>query len=404
MKKLTHYSRIITAICLSSVVTFANIYWLQPLLPVIQTEFNITPLSANLAMSAPLLGMGLGLLFFASWSDAIGRCRILIGGIAAGLLVSLLLPFVQDYSLFLALRFAQGVFLAACPAVAVPLLGEELRKSWLPSAVGFYIAANTLGGICSRLIGGVTAEHFGGWHTAGWVVAGITSIFYVAIYWLLPNQKHFTPIKFHLKPSLKAFGHHLSQPKLVLIYLVIGLSFGCFVNLSNYLMIVLKGAPYDMPSDIRSLMFLTLLGGTTSSSLAGKFAKNHSLVSGMVTGIIIMLAANLLMSGGQIQLMVIGMILTSFGFFFCHAQASTLVGKSVKKAKGSAQALYSLFYYSGASLGVFIIEPSYQLWGWQGVLSSIKMALGLALTLIFIYLWVMKKSKKSLKNNSLTRA
>jgi YNFM family putative membrane transporter len=345
--------------------------------------------------------MGIGLLFFASWSDAIGRCRILIGGIAAGLLISILLPFVKDYSLFLILRFAQGMFLAACPAVAVPLLGEELRKSWLTTAVGFYIAANTLGGLCSRLIGGIITEHFGGWQSAGWVIAGITSLFYFVIYWLLPKQKHFKPIKFHLKPSIKAFGQHLARPKLVLIYLIIGLAFGCFVNLSNYLMMVLGEAPYNMPSDIRSLMFLTLLGGTTSSSLAGKFAKNHSLISGMMTGIIIMLAANLLMSGGQIQLMVIGMILTSVGFFFCHVQASTLVGKSVKKAKGSAQALYSLFYYSGASLGVFVIEPAYQSWGWQGVLSSMQIALTLSLSMIGVYLLISKKETKKLAHPSL---
>lgn len=400
MKKLTHYSRIITAICLSSVVTFANIYWLQPLLPVMQRDFEISALQANLTMSAPLLGMGLGLILFASWSDAIGRCRILIGGIAMGILISLLLPFVQQYSLFLGLRFAQGLFLAACPAVAVPLLGEELRKSWLTTAVGYYIAANTLGGICSRLIGGVATEHLGGWQYAGWVIAGITSVFYLIIYWLLPNQKHFTPIKFHLKPSIKAFGQHLSRPKLVVIYLIIGLAFGCFVNLSNYLMMVLGEAPYNMPSDIRSLMFLTLLGGTTSSSLAGKYAKNHSLISGIMTGIIIMLAANLLMSGNSIQSMVVGMILTSVGFFFCHVQASTLVGKSVKKAKGSAQALYSLFYYSGASLGVFVLEPSYQLWGWQGVLSSMRIALALSLGLVALYLLIAKKETKKIAQSS----
>ncbi|MEI8599192.1 hypothetical protein P4S64_20840 [Vibrio sp. M60_M31a] len=43
---------------------FANIYWLQPLLPVLQKEFQVSSLAANLAMSAPLFGMGLGLLIF----------------------------------------------------------------------------------------------------------------------------------------------------------------------------------------------------------------------------------------------------------------------------------------------------------------------------------------------------
>ncbi len=400
MKRVTHYSRIITAICLSSVVTFANIYWLQPIIPVLQRDFAIDGLAANLAMSAPLLGMGLGLLIFASWSDAIGRCRILIGGMAAGLIASLALPFVENYTVFLVLRFLQGVLLSACPAVAIPLLGEELRKSWLPAAVGFYIASNTLGGVCSRLLGGFGSELLGSWHNAGWMIAGATSLFYIAIYLLLPKQRHFTPIDFQLKPSLGAFVMHLKRPQLVIIYLIIFLAFGCFVNLSNYLMMVLEEAPYSLPSDVRSIMFLTLLGGTTSSSLVGKFAKKYSLISGIATGAIIMLCANLLMTGGQLNLMVLGMILMSVGFFFCHAQASTLVGKSVKKAKGSAQALYSLFYYSGASLGVFVLQPFYKQWGWSGVLEVTRVALAACILLIVIYQLISLQSEKKLAHHA----
>uniref|UniRef100_UPI003569D744 MFS transporter n=1 Tax=Psychromonas sp. TaxID=1884585 RepID=UPI003569D744 len=163
MKKLTHYNRLVISVCLCSVVTFFNIYWLQPLIPMVQQGFEVSLLSANLAMSAPLLGMGLGLLVSASWSDAVGRRTILLSGMVAGLSVSLLLPLVENYSLFLSLRFIQGALLAVCPAVAIPLLGEELRKSWLPAAVGFYIAANTVGGISSRLISGIFSEYSDSW-------------------------------------------------------------------------------------------------------------------------------------------------------------------------------------------------------------------------------------------------
>ena len=75
----------------------------------------------------------------------------------------------------------------------------------------------------------------------------------------------------------------------------------------------------------------------------------------------------------------------AFGFFFCHAQASTLVGRTVKKGRGSAQALYSLFYYTGASLGVFFVAPFYENWGWQGVIASTSIALVICLGLLAIY-------------------
>lgn len=385
MKNLTHYTRLVFSVCLCSAVTFSNIYWLQPLLPTLQKSFGISLLNANLAMSAPLLGMGLGLLIFASISDAIGRRTILLSGMIAGLIVSLMLPMVENYSLFLTLRFLQGALLSVCPAVAIPLLGEELRKSWLPAAVGYYIAANTIGGISSRLIAGTGADLLGSWQATGYVIAGITSALFMVVFFIIPKQRHFSVRKFKLKTSLSTYFTHLKRPQLLLIYIIIGLAFGCFVNLFSYLMSVLEMAPYQLPSSARSLIFITFLGGTTSASLAGKFARKHGQLVGIATGIFIMLAANMLLSTSTLSLMIIGMIMISFGFFFCHAHASTLVSRSVKQGKGSAQALYSLFYYSGASLGVFFITPFYDLWGWQGVVASTTTALIICLGLLAIY-------------------
>ena len=385
MKNLTHHNRLILAICLCSIVTFSNIYWLQPLLPLLQQGFDISLLDANLAMSAPLLGMGLGLLVFASWSDAVGRCTILLGGTLAGLCVSLILPIIENYSLFLMLRFIQGALLSVCPAVAIPLLGDELKKCWLPAAVGFYISANTIGGLSGRMISGFSAEYIGGWQASGYVIAAISSTFFALVFFILPKQQHFTPVKFKLKSSLTAFSSHLQRPQLLLIYMLIGLAFGSFVNLFSYIMIVLEAAPYELSSDLRGLMFLTFLGGTASSSLAGKFAKKQGQLAGITTGICIMLGANFILNNSNLWLMVLGMVVMSVGFFFCHAQASTLVGRSVDKGRGSAQALYSLFYYAGASIGVFFLDPFYQRWGWQGIIASTSIALIICLLLMAVY-------------------
>ncbi|MEI6897182.1 MAG: MFS transporter [Psychromonas sp.] len=385
MKKLTHYNSVVIAICLCSIVTFSNIYWLQPLLPILQRGFEISTLAANLALSAPLLGMGFGILFFASISDSVGRRSILLGGMIAGLVCSLLLPMVDNYSLFLALRFLQGAMLSVCPAVAIPILGEELKKSWLPTAIGFYIASNTVGGISSRLISGVFVEYLGSWQAMSYVITAVTTAWFIIVFFMLPKQRHFTVQKFKLKPSLQAFSNHLQRPQLLLIYIIIGLAFGCFVNLFSYLMSVLEAAPFKLSSDLSSLIFITFLGGTTSASLAGKFSKKHGQLAGIATGIFIMLGANLLLTSSHLALMIVGMIMMSFGFFFCHAQASTLIGRSVNKGKGSAQALYSLFFYSGASLGVFFIAPFYNQWGWQGVTASTTIALVICLGLLAMY-------------------
>ncbi|MCW8994395.1 MAG: MFS transporter, partial [Psychromonas sp.] len=295
MKSLTHYNRLVISVCLCSIVTFSNIYWMQPLLPLLEHSFEISLLSANFAMSAPLLGMGIGLLVFASWSDAVGRRNLLLTGTMAGLGVSLILPMVENYSLFLTLRFIQGALLSVCPAVAIPLLGDELRKTWLPAAVGFYIASNTVGGISSRLISGICVEHFGNWQASGYLISAISAVLFAVVFFILPKQRHFTAVKYQLKPSLTAYSNHLKRPQLLMIYIVIGLAFGCFVNQFSYLMVALAKAPFSLPNDIRSLLFITFLGGTTSSSLAGKFAKKHGQLAGITIGICIMLGANFML-------------------------------------------------------------------------------------------------------------
>lgn len=385
MKKLSHFSRFTLAICLCSIVTFSNIYWLQPLIPNVQRSFEVDLLSANLIMSAPLLGMGLGLLIFACISDAIGRRSILLTGTLLGLLVSWLLPLVDNFALFLLLRFLQGGLLSACPAVAIPLLGEELRKSWLPTAVGYYIACNTIGGISSRLISGASVDLIGNWQAAGFIIAAISMLLFTMVYWIVPTQRRFKVEKFRFSASAQMLSKHLHKPQLLILYIIICLAFGCFVNLFSYLMIVLEAAPYSLPGSVRSLIFITFLGGTASASLAGKFSKRYGQLAGIATGIFIMLIGNLCLEFSQLTTMIAGMVLLAFGFFFCHAQASTLVGRSVKKGKGSAQALYSLFYYTGASVGIFFIAPFYEHWGWQGVLASTSLCLITCLALIALY-------------------
>ncbi|CAH0529829.1 Inner membrane transport protein YnfM [Vibrio hippocampi] len=376
-------------------IAFANIYWLQPLLPTLQNVFVVSSMEANLAMSVPLLGLGVGLILFASLSDTFGRCTVLLSGMACGLCFSILLPVIENYHGFLLVRFFQGVCFASCPAIAIPLLAEELRKSWLSSAVGYYIASNTLGGLLSRIIGGMGAEYAEHWAAGGYIITAISVVLFILVLYCLPKQRHFTASRFSLSSCIKAYGNHLTSWRLLLIYMIICIGFGCFVNITNYLMMILEGAPYNMSSDMRSMMFVTLLGGTMSSSLAGKFARKHNPVTGVGVGIVIMLTSVGLLFQAPLIFVVSGMILLSFGFFFCHANASALVGQSVKTAKGSAQALYSLSYYSGASLGVFYFEPYFIAFGWQGVLVSSGVLLLIAILLVATYQKLAVKQKPS---------
>ncbi len=72
-------------------------------------------------------------------------------------------------------------------------------------------------------------------------------------------------------------------------------------------------------------------------------------------------------AGRSAALILAGLTVNAFGFFLAHSMASSWVGRHAEQDRGSASALYLVFYYTGASLGGFWLEPFWWLGEWMGV-------------------------------------
>ncbi|GAA0829769.1 hypothetical protein GCM10009112_12250 [Marinomonas arenicola] len=71
--------------------------------------------------------------------------------------------------------------------------------------------------------------------------------------------------------------------------------------------------------------------------------------------------------GGTLWAIILGLLINSFGFFLCHSTASSFVSRNAKFAKASASSLYLVFYYLGASVGGYYLDPFWRAEGWLGV-------------------------------------
>jgi YNFM family putative membrane transporter len=67
---------------------------------------------------------------------------------------------------------------------------------------------------------------------------------------------------------------------------------------------------------------------------------------------------------------IVGLTINAVGFFLAHSMASSWVGRHAQRARGSASSLYLVFYYLGASLGGFYLEPFWARWQWSGVIAA----------------------------------
>nr|WP_298378351.1 MFS transporter [uncultured Halomonas sp.] len=373
------------ALCLGSFTVFVNLYAAQPLLPELRLEFGVSTLEASLVMSAALLTLACSLLIFGPLSDAIGRDRIMRFTLLVAALCSLSLMFVDDFMLLLLVRALQGLVLGGLPAVAIAWMGDEFDHRALMLAVGLYISANTLGGIGGRVVGGFAGE-YGGWH-ASFMAVGLLSLACVAVFWwLLPAARSFESRPFRLKVALEALADHLRNPLLLSAYLIGGLNFFIFINQYSYITFRLHEVPYALSMQWLGMIFVTYLGGTLGSALSGRLSQRLPQPICMMVGILILMGGTLVTLSASLPVILLGLVINAFGFFLCHSMASSWVGRQATHSRGSATALYLVFYYLGASLGGFYLEPFWSMAGWQGIALASWLVLAGTLSLA-IWLW-----------------
>ncbi|TYL47411.1 MFS transporter [Marinomonas sp. IMCC 4694] len=366
------------ALVIGSFMIFSNVYVTQPLLPMIANEFDITPLQASASFTITTLTLGISLLFYGPISDALGRKGIMVMTMVGITLTTFCLSLVKSYDMLLALRGLQGFFLAGLPAIAVAYLGDEYTPEALLVAVGLYISGNTLGGIGGRLIGGFVGEWLG--YSAAFSVMSVISLLcLLAFFILLPTSRHFEPKPLRVGHIVSNMKSHLQNRRLLTCYLIGGFSFFIFINQYSYVTFVLEAEPYGLSAKYVGLLFLTYLSGTLGSAISGKLAKRWSQPNIMVLGTGIFMMGSLVTLGDSLLAIILGLLINSFGFFLCHSTTSGFVSRNAKHAKASASSLYLVFYYLGASLGGFYLDPFWQAKGWTGVIMGSWIVLGLVL-------------------------
>lgn len=374
------------ALCLASFIIFANLHGMQPLLPMLADSLDRTELEISHAYTIATLVLGLSLLVYGPVSDVLGRRGILLMTLAGVALTTLGLGFVDNYTSLFWLRALQGFFLAGVPAVAIAYMGDEFSRPALLTAVGLYIASNSLGGVTGRLLAGAVGDWLG-WSEVFLLLGIFSTLGLLLVIRLLPPSSHFSSVPFRPQRMFMDLLGHLRNPVLFIAYLVGGLNFLIFLNQYTYITFVLAAEPFNLSATWIGLLFMTYLTGTVGSLISGRLSRRFSAPLCMALGIIVLMLGTLMTLVGTLPAIIGGFFINSFGFFLTHSVASSWVSQQAVKARASASALYLVFYYVGASVGGFYLHPFWQLAGWAGIVAGsiliFLVTLGCAMMLLY---------------------
>ncbi|MFJ8634314.1 MFS transporter [Streptomyces sp. NPDC093568] len=359
------YRRMSFALFLAGVATFALLYSTQALLPLISGDFGVTASDASWTVAAATGGLALFVLPMSALSERFGRRAVMTASLAVAVGVGLLVPFAPNLTALVVLRAVQGAALAGLPASATAYLAEEVRPKALVTAIGLFVAGNSVGGMSGRVITGWVAQEWG-WRVAVGVIGAIAMACAVAFRLLLPAPRHFKPGSLRPRVLARTVRDHLSNPLLCRLYAIGALFMTVFGGVYTVIGYRLTEAPFGLPQGIIGSIFLVYLVGTVSASTAGRLVGRlgrrgalYAAGATTATGLLLSLADSL-------PMVLLGLVLITGGFFAGHAAASSAVSKTATHGRAQAAALYQSAYYVGSSAGSTLGAIAFHAGGWAG--------------------------------------
>jgi len=106
------FMRVTLALFSAGLATFALLYCIQPILPVLSHEFAITPAASSISLSISTGTLALGLLFTGPLSDAIGRKKVMVTALLLAACCTLLSVFMTSWHGILIMRALIGLSLS----------------------------------------------------------------------------------------------------------------------------------------------------------------------------------------------------------------------------------------------------------------------------------------------------
>ncbi|WP_145518900.1 MFS transporter [Yersinia mollaretii] len=372
------FIRVTLAFFSAGLATFALLYCVQPILPLLSQDFNISPAASSLSLSAATGMLAFGLMFTGPLSDAVGRKSVMVVALMLAAICTLICSFMTSWHGILLMRALIGLSLSGVAAVAMTYLSEEIHPSFVALSMGLYISGNSIGGMSGRLITGVLSDFFS-WRIA-LAVIGLFALAAACMFWrILPASKHFRPTSLRPRTLVINFKLHWRDPGLPLLFAEGFLIMGSFVTLFNYIGYRLLAQPYYLSQAVVGLLSIVYLTGSYSSPKAGSLTSRYGRGPILLASIGMMLIGVTITAFPPVITIFIGMMIFTAGFFAAHSVASSWIGRRARRAKAQASSLYLFCYYAGSSVagtlgGIFWLNL-----GWAGVVGFIATMLLLAL-------------------------
>ncbi|WP_151827574.1 MFS transporter [Acinetobacter oleivorans] len=374
---------VILLFAIASGASVANVYYAQPLLDILATDFSISHAAIGGVVTATQIGCALALVFLVPLGDLVNRRRLMAIQLLA--LVSALLV----------IAFAHSVVVLLAGMLAVGLLGTAMTQGLIAYAasaalpdeqghvVGTAQSGVFIGLLLARVFSGGISD-LAGWRGVYFCAAIIMLMIALPLWKRLPHLE-VQPNAMRYPQLLASMLKLLRQEKVLQVRGVLALfMFAAFNIFWSALVLPLSEPPYSFSHTIIGSFGLVGVVGALAAARAGYWADRGYAQRTSLAALVILLLAwgPLSLMAYSLWALVIGIVLLDLGGQALHVTNQSMIFRTRPEAHSRLVGLYMLFYAIGSGLGAISTTATYAYAGWFGVC-----ALGAGVSLLALLFW-----------------
>ncbi len=345
----------------------ANIYYAQPLLTAIASEFHVGSGTVSLVVTAGTVGYTLGMSLLVPLGDIVDRRRLVVR----------LLMVVAAFQVVSAVSPTLPVLVGAALVVATASVVSPLMVSFAATlaapeergrVTGKVMSGVLIGVLLARMVGGLIAS-LAGWRTVYLVAAVLVLVLSFVLRRALPVVAPQASVSYpQLLRSVPALLRQEPTLRLRCAYGFVSLA--GFNALWTSISFRLAAPPYSYGAALIGLFGLAGAVGAVAARVTGRLA-DRQLDQMATVSLLLTVAASwglmALHGGGLLWTLIVGVVLLDFGVQGMQVVNLSVIYRLRPEARSRITTAYMTLYFLGGVAGSAASGAVYPHYGWTGV-------------------------------------
>lgn len=367
-------------------MSVANIYFAQPLLDQLSSEFDIDYSIIGIVITITQIFYGLGLILLVPLGDFLNQRLLIIGQMLLTIIVLVIVGTASNSTILFAGMALVGL-LAVVTQTLVAFAASMAAPAERGRVVGIVTSGIVVGILLARSFAGILTD-VAGWRSVYLVSAALMLLMVCMFFRVLPQiERDVKSMSYPqlLKTVFILFKHErILRIRSVLALLI----FADFSILWTSLVLPLSTPPLSLSHSAIGALGLVGVAGALSAARAGKLADKGYGQRTTGIALTLLLISWLFISYTEQSLLalVIGIVLLDLAVQAIHVTNQTMILPLRPEARSRLTAGYMVFYSIGSASGSIASTQMYAHYGWIGVC-----LLGISVSALALLFWLVTR-------------